>query len=46
MKPVFDTLFSFSTTSPPLFLLSYFLCAVPMNLMMNHLGRTIGGEVL
>eukprot|EP00277_Geminigera_cryophila_P012201 CAMPEP_0179438024 /NCGR_PEP_ID=MMETSP0799-20121207/21822_1 /TAXON_ID=46947 /ORGANISM="Geminigera cryophila, Strain CCMP2564" /LENGTH=172 /DNA_ID=CAMNT_0021219357 /DNA_START=73 /DNA_END=591 /DNA_ORIENTATION=- len=26
--------------------LFYFLCAVPMNLMMNHLGRTIGGEVL
>ena len=24
----------------------YFLCAVPLNMLMNHLGRTIGGEIL
>jgi fluoride ion exporter CrcB/FEX len=26
--------------------LFYFMCAVPLNLLMNHLGRTIGNEVL
>merc|ERR1719199_735253 len=26
--------------------LMYFLCAVPLNMMMNHIGRTIGNSVL
>lgn len=26
--------------------LTYFLCAVPFNMLMNHVGRTIGGEIL